>query len=625
MYVPDWTPCIADPDEFDCGDCELAVEACRLRVDDGLRHYVVAQRRRWRGVAVSVDHDGEQDLRAAIEVLRAQRLAMPAGLLAHIVGAKGRAASSNLLSALRSNTAVHETSPGMFALAPDAGYGEAFPMRADLHSGAQLEATINASPMLGRSEQRRLLKRYRALVVARDSLSRGGSGDLVRVIESIQGQVAAARGWTNRDIALYATNDELIPVVPEAASAEATSKLLASVHALQLIQNGQVSGDADALRGKLALANLRLVAKIALRYAGRESMTFMDLFGHGVFGLIRAIERFDPYRGFELSTYTTWWVRQQITRAIADEGSLIRVPVHAYEAVVQSRSPDHGSVALASTERAVVTAAKAALKPYLTLDAIASIQDRSSEVETELLELRIVLLPLLDVLTPFERRVIGARTGWDGAAPETLQAVGERLGVTRERIRQLELKGLKRLRRIARNHQLKAEDVGIVGRRLPVDGDMDDPSADPGDKKEDRAGSVKHPGRLQPDVSGARAPKGGYPRPTKREGDLIRANRLRTTRARRFRERGEGPNVSAMAGPTVPNQATPAKRPASTFHPAQNQASAALLASDVRIAGVGGWRVEQGFIPAPSKLSPLARAAVEEARRRVLGSAREIR
>jgi len=298
------------------------------------------------------------------------------------------------------------------------------------------------------------------------------------------------------------------------------------------------------------------------------------------------------------------------------------VPVHAYEAVVQSRNPDIGPVALAATERAVVTAAKAALKPYLTLEAIASRQDRSTELETELLELRIVLLPLLDALTPFERRVIGARTGWDGSAPETLQAVGERLGVTRERVRQLESKGLKRMRRIARNHHLKAEDLGIVGRLLPVADDIDDPSADPEGKKEGRPGSVKHPG--QPDVSGARAPKGGYPRPTKRETDLIRANRLRTMQARRFRERGEGPKVSAVAGPPVPNQSTPAERPASILHTVQDQMTAALLASDVRLAGVGGWRVEQGFIPAPSKLSPLERAAVEEARRRVLGSARKI-
>jgi RNA polymerase sigma factor (sigma-70 family) len=619
VYVPDWTPCISDPDDFDCSDCELAAEACRLRVDDGLRHYVVAQRRRWRGVAVSVDKEGDLNLRAAIEVLRAQRLAMPAGLLARIVGASGGQASSDLVSALRSSSAIHETSPGMFALSAGSGLSDVSHMRADLHSGAQLEAAIYASPMPGRSEQRRLLKRYRGLVVARDSLSRGGSDLLVAVIEGLRGQVATARGWTSRDIALYATNDELVPAMPEGTNVDATSQLLASVYALQLVHNGHVFGDVDAVRQTLVLTNLRLVAKLALRYAGRGSMLFMDLFEYGVFGLLRAIERFDPYRGFEFSTYATWWVRQRITRAIADEGSLIRVPVHAYETVAKSRSRDQDSVALSSTDSSVATAAKAALRPTLTLEAIATIRDPSTEVEIELLELRAVLLPLLEALTPFERRVISARTGLDGA-PETLQAVGERLGVSRERIRQVESKALKRLRRVARNHQIRAEDLGIVGDHFLEGGDLQDVPGDPTEGDVVRAGSVKHPGRRQPELTDARRQKGGSPRPTQQELDLVRANTRRTSRARRLQQRAEGRRGSTPASYTVPDQGAAIQPGVSALPSVQSQVSSALRASDVRIARLGGWRAEMGFVSAPSKLGPEARAAVEAARRRILGS-----
>lgn len=618
MYVPDWTPCISDPDDFDCSDCELAAEACRLRVDDGLRHYVVAQRRRWHGVAVSVDNEGDLDLRAAIEVLRAQRLAMPAGLLARIVGASAGQAPSDLLSALRSSSAIHETSPGMFALSAEFGLSDVSQMRADLHSGAQLEAAIYSSPMLGRSEQRRLLKRYRGLVVARDSLLRGGSDLLVAVIEGLQGPVATAHGWTGRDIALYATNDELVPVIPDGTNVKATSQLLASVYALQLVHNGHVTGDIDAVRQTLVLANLRLVAKLAQRYAGRGSMLFMDLFEYGVFGLLHAIERFDPYRGFELSTYATWWVRQRITRAIADEGSLIRVPVHAYETVAKSRSRDQDSVALASADSSVAMAAKAALRPTLTLEAIAAIRDPSTEVEIELLELRAVLLPLLEALTPFERRVISARTGLDGT-PETLQAVGERLGVSRERIRQVESKALKRLRRVARNHQIRAEDLGVVGDHFLEGGDLQDVPGDPTEGDVVRAGSVKHRGRRQPELTDARRQKGGSPRPTQQELDLVRANTRPTSGARRL-QRAEGWRGSTPASYAVPDQSGAIQPQVSALPSDQSQVSSALRASDVRIARLGGWRAEMGFVSAPSKLGPEARAAVEAARRRILGS-----
>jgi RNA polymerase primary sigma factor len=505
---------------------------------------------------------------------------------------------------LRSSPAIHQTSPGMFTLSRQFTPDDIYPIREDLHSGALLEAVISASPMLDRGLQIRLLKRHKALVVAKDSLALGGSTYLVSVIERFRDVIVQARGWTDREIALYATNDEQIPVLDDPELTVATSQLLVAVHALQLLPNGQVSGDAHGLRTDIVIANLRLVAKLAMRYAGRESMLFMDLFGHGVLGLIRAISGFDPFRGFALSTYATWWIRQQITRAIADEGSLIRVPVHAYEAVQQSRSLDR-PIASSSPDRALVTAAKAALKPYLQLVAADEVEDRSMADEIDLFELRCVLLPLLDALKPAERMVIQRRIGLNDRNAETLQVVGDRMGVTRERIRQLESKALRKLRRAARKRGLSAEDLGVriwppLEPNAGVSGDLD--SAEQKSVEGHPDGNEQPAARKKPRSAGRSV---RHSRPM-REPSTVDMNRrsLSINRHHRTQSRKER---------DLPSQ------PASRLPSDQDlREMASVQGSDVRIAGIDGWTADLGFVPAPSRLSREARAAVDAARHRVL-------
>ena len=254
--------------------------------------------------------------------------------------------------------------------------------------------------------------------------------------------------------------------------------LLSAAEEIEIAKR-MADGDQDAKK-QLAEANLRLVVSVAKRYVGR-GMLFLDLIQEGNLGLIKAVEKFDYRKGYKFSTYATWWIRQAITRAIADQARTIRIPVHMVETINKlirvnrqllqeyGREPRPDEIAreMGISEEKVREIIKVAQEPVSLETPIGEeedshlgdfIPDDDAPAPAEVAAFTLLkeqLMEVLDTLTPREEKVLRLRFGLDDGKARTLEEVGREFNVTRERIRQIEAKALRKLRHASRSKKLK--------------------------------------------------------------------------------------------------------------------------------------------------------------------------
>ena len=272
---------------------------------------------------------------------------------------------------------------------------------------------------------------------------------------------------------------EKIPLLKErlaeTGDEQEKEEIQAEIKALQL----DVDRGSDAKK-RLAEANLRLVVSIAKRYVGR-GMLFLDLIQEGNLGLIKAVEKFDYRKGYKFSTYATWWIRQAITRAIADQARTIRIPVHMVETINKLIRVSRQLLQELGREPTPEEIAEEMKMPVERVREILKISQEPVSLETPIGEeedshlgdfipdegasepseaasftlLQEQLVDVLSTLTPREEKVLKLRFGIEDGRPRTLEEVGKEFNVTRERIRQIEAKALRKLRHPSRSKKLK--------------------------------------------------------------------------------------------------------------------------------------------------------------------------
>src|ERR1700735_5019329 len=316
--------------------------------------------------------------------------------------------------------------------------------------------------------------------VQADTTRRAVTGDLVRIYLREIGRVPLLTAQDEVDLA-KAIEAGLFAEEKLQGGCPAPGGRLTERNGAKLAELAMLAADGMRAKQRLIQAHLRLVVSIAKRYIGR-GLVFLDLIQKGNLGLIRAVEKFDYTKGYKFSTYATWWIRQAITRAIADQARTIRIPVHMVETINKLIRTQRQLVQELGREPTSEEIGKRMDIPVTKVRKIQKIAQEPISLETpigeeedshlgDFIEDKAVVSPsdavinlhlkeqtssVLKTLTPREEKVIKMRFGLDDGSEHTLEEVGQSFAVTRERIRQIEAKALRKLRHPSRSRKLRA-------------------------------------------------------------------------------------------------------------------------------------------------------------------------
>ena len=474
----DWNPCIADPVSFDCRDCTIEPDVdCKYRTDETLRHERAA---RLGGLGALFDDEEERAVEA-ISTVRAvlvqQRMSLPATALINVLPSQLASAvkAEQVEVILRRTPGIRETSPGMFKWQGDDGFSDPFSISADLSTGAAIARILEEHQPQLPDVRRANLKRFEGLRRLREFASADVAREAITAnVDRLATSVLQREGWRLADAAALATNGSLVAPKWESGSEYQAERreFLGGICALNVIKDfGAIDACYALLREELLFTNIRLLASEARKDSKGSFLRYSDIFQAGFEGLDRAMDRYDPYLGYEFSTYAITWVRQAIRRTIANEERTIRMPVHAVDALgrmqasekdltwrlgrvpLTSEVADDAGMTVEQVENLRRASQHVSRLSDEMLEEIQDPEDAFGEVENALAGAALRRI-LQSALTERERRVIERRFGFGDDEPRTLEEVGQEFGVTRERIRQIQVMALKKLQSSGRERLL---------------------------------------------------------------------------------------------------------------------------------------------------------------------------